>query len=76
MLSTSNPPYHKVDNNFDYLINMPINTFTEEKIEKLNNQRDEKIEKLNELEKTTEKQLWKNDLIQFINEYKVWMKEK
>ena len=55
---------------------MPINTFTEEKIEKLNNQRDEKIEKLNELEKTTEKQLWKNDLIQFINEYKVWIKEK
>lgn len=56
--------YLKRDNNYDYLINMPISSFTKERIKKLEEERDCLEKKWNELNKITEKELWLNDLEQ------------
>ena len=49
-------------NNYDYLIKMPIFSFSLEKIEELNNQTDSKNKELNEILSKSEKDLWKEDL--------------
>lgn len=54
-LNTSN-------NNYDYLIKMPLVSLSLEKIEELNKQTNSKNEELNEIKSKTEKDLWKNDL--------------
>lgn len=49
-------------NNYDYLIKMPIFSFSLEKINELNNQTESKNKELNEILSKSEKDLWKNDL--------------
>jgi len=47
--------------NYDYLMNMPIHTFTEETIDKLEKEYKTKLEEYAIIEKTTIKDLWKQD---------------
>ena len=47
--------------NYDYLLNMPIHTFTEETIDKLEKEYKQKEEEYQIIKKTTVKDLWKQD---------------
>ena len=47
--------------NYDYLMNMPIHTFTEETIDKLEKEYKTRQEEYNVIENTTIKDLWKQD---------------
>lgn len=47
--------------NYDYLLNMPIHTFSEETIDKLEKEYSSKKEEYNTIQKLTVKDLWKQD---------------
>ena len=47
--------------NYDYLLGMPIHTFTEETIEKIEKEYEEKKKEYDIIKKTTIKELWKQD---------------
>jgi DNA topoisomerase II len=55
---------------YNYLIGMPIRSLTKKKIIELNNQRDKKEKEYISLQKKTPRQLWVNDLDEFLKEYK------
>ena len=55
---------------YNYLIGMPIRSLTKKKIIELNNQRDSKDKEYNILLKKTPRQLWVNDLDEFLKVYK------
>ena len=48
--------------NYDYLLNMPVSTFTEEMINKLEKEYSAKNKEYEKIKKTTIKDLWKQDL--------------
>ena len=54
--------YEKVDNSYNYLINMSLYNFTLEKIEELSKVIDKLINEYETLEKLTEIDIWKNEL--------------
>lgn len=54
--------YHKIEDSFNYLINMPIISMTSEKIEELEKQIKSKELLLKEITEKTEKDLWRDDL--------------
>ena len=54
--------YKKVKGNFDYLINLPIKTFTYEKINELKDEAAKLEEKLKTLSETTVSDLWLGEL--------------
>lgn len=54
--------YHKLNNTYEYLINMPIVSFTSEKISELTSQHNKKENELNHYQINTDKQLWIIDL--------------
>jgi hypothetical protein len=57
------------DGNYNYLISMPIHTFTQEKIDELKNQQELKKAEVDNIHSKDEKQLWKNDLDLFEEKY-------
>jgi len=59
----------KIHKGYDYLLGMQIRSITAEKINKLENDISSLIEKKEELESTSEKQLWLNDIDEFRTEY-------
>ena len=60
--------------NYDYLTKMPIYSLTKEKIEDLIKQRDIKQAELDKVQKTSEKDMWRNDLKVFKKEYMRFLK--
>ena len=54
--------YPKIDDSFDYLLNMSIRTLTKKRSDELNNSHDNKETELNILKGKTEKDLWLEDL--------------
>ena len=61
------------DDNFgqyEYLIKMPIYNLTKDKIEELNKHKDDLEMKINVLSSKTNINLWKDDLDEFIKQYK------
>jgi DNA gyrase/topoisomerase IV subunit B/ssDNA-binding Zn-finger/Zn-ribbon topoisomerase 1 len=64
LLEEKKYPKHPEHKNYDYLIMMPIVSFSKEKIEELTKSRDKKAKELETLQNKSEKQLWKEDLIQ------------
>ena len=54
--------YPMLDNKYDYLIDMKISSFTEEKIEELKKEEQVELAKLEELKEKTHIMLWKEDL--------------
>ena len=60
----TNRNYDVIDNDYDfkYLVKMPMDSVTEENINKLNSEKDHIINKINILENTTENQIWLNEL--------------
>ena len=55
---------------YNYLIGMPIRSLAKKKIIELNKQRDNKDKEYKILVKKTPRQLWLNDLDEFLKEYK------
>ena len=55
---------------YDYLIKLPMDTLTHEKVQELNNILTIKQNEYNLIEQTTEKQMWMNDLVAFESVYK------
>ena len=53
---------------YDYLLNMPIHTFSEETIDKLENEYSEKQKEYKTIQSTTIKNLWKQDFDKISNE--------
>ena len=54
--------YPDFGESYDYLVRMPILSFTKEKIEELSKQRDDKKQEVKILKNKTEKDLWLDDL--------------
>ena len=52
----------KKDNSYDYLLNMAIHSLTEERLLKLKETIKQKVEELRKIEKTTETEMWLEDL--------------
>jgi DNA topoisomerase-2 len=65
--------YDKINDSYDYLLRMQIRSFTPEKIASITNDIESLIQKRDELEATSEKQLWINDLDEFESAYKGWL---
>jgi len=59
---------------YNYLLKMQVRTFTSNKVKQLRSEIEEKNNRLKNLESTTEKQLWLNDLDEFKKEYVKWLK--
>ena len=70
--------YDKLDNNdqYDYLIKMPMNSVTEENIDKLNNLHNEKTQLLETLQNTTEEHMWITELDSLLEQYTLMYKKK
>jgi DNA topoisomerase-2 len=51
-----------LEGNYNYLIKLPMDSVTEENVEKKIKERDEKIAQLNALKATSEEQIWINEL--------------
>lgn len=68
--------FHKNDNNYNYLLGMPLYNLTTEKIDELKKQQDEKQSEYNILEKLTPEQLWTCDLDDFEKTYDRWIQAK
>lgn len=59
---------------YNYLLKMQVRTFTSNKVKQLRSEIEEKNNRLKNLESTSEKQLWLNDLDEFKKEYVKWLK--
>lgn len=61
--------------NYEYLLRMPIHSLGEDTINKLKKQRDIKEAEYDVLDKKTDKDLWKEDLTEFLKQYKKDLEE-
>jgi len=59
--------FKKINNSYDYLLNMPIYQLTFEKIEELKKQKDIKEAEYNKLNKMKPHDIWKNELVELKN---------
>ena len=59
---------------YDYLLRLQFKSITEEKIQKLKDDIASKLKTKDNLVKTSEKQLWINDMDEFEKEYHKWLK--
>ena len=64
------------DGNYNYLRKMPMDAVTKEKADQLLKERDEKSNELQQLEGTTEKQIWMNELNELVVNYDVYVKKR
>ena len=64
------------DDKYSYLVKMPMDSVTEENVEKILKERDNKNEEVNILKGTSENQLWLNELDTFMKNYKVYLKNR
>jgi hypothetical protein len=58
---------------YDYLLNMPIYSLTQEKVVALTGERDKKAQELETLKAKTEKDLWNADLEDFVVGYQKYL---
>ena len=59
-----------IDGNFNYLIKMPMDSVTEENVEKILKEKRDAENELNKLKKTTLETMWLSELETLQNEYK------
>jgi len=70
MLTTMN--FNTIENTFDYLIRLPMNTVSKENVEKLLNEKANVEIELAELERTTVQNIWLKELEKFEENYKLY----
>jgi DNA topoisomerase-2 len=63
--------YHVVDGdeNFGYLLSLHIRSFSKQRLEEIKKSIEKLKVDLEKIKKTTEKEMWKNDLSDFMKEY-------
>ena len=61
-------------NGYEYLLSIPIRSFTKEKIKELQTRLDNKEEELTNVRATTEKDQWKKELHELLGKYKEFVK--
>ena len=66
--------YDRINDTFDYLLNMNIRSFTNDKLEQFRSEHIKLSELLEKIKEISEKQMWINDLNDFLKEYKKWIK--
>jgi DNA topoisomerase-2 len=74
----SNAKYDKLDEDDDYkyLVKMPMDMVTAENVEQLNAEKNKKIAELNALQSTSEKQIWISELEELKTQYMDYRKER
>jgi DNA topoisomerase-2 len=70
----SDEEYYQVDDSYDYLINMAISTLTKERVIKLENEYNNKVNDLKDLENTEVEDIWMNEILECVEEYKEYNK--
>lgn len=70
--------YDKVDDDdeYKYLVKMPMDMVTTENVKHLNDEKDNKIKELNKLKNTTEKEMWIDELEKLKCQYMEYKKER
>ena len=68
--------FNKVDDNYNYLIKMPMDSVSEENVEKIMKEKDELSEYLKELQNTTVENIWLKELTKLEEEYDSYIKNK
>ena len=61
-------------NGYNYLLKLPVRSLTAEQVKKIKNEILSLKTKLDNIVKTSEKQMWINDLKEFEDEYHKWLK--
>jgi hypothetical protein len=61
--------YSRVDSDFDYLLRLRMDTVSNERVQKILNERDQTAQMLADLRQTTAAQLWMRDLEAFKHQY-------
>jgi DNA topoisomerase-2 len=74
LLTTRN--FAKINDDYDYLLNMPLRNMSKEKIDKIVAEYNEAKEQYDNLYGKTEKQLWLEDLDNFVIAYNEFLKDK
>jgi DNA topoisomerase-2 len=69
MLLTKSYAVINEDNDFKYLIKMPMDSVSEENVEKLNKEHKDKSNELQQIKETTEQQMWLRELENLSQEY-------
>jgi len=65
--------YDKIDDKYDYLLQLQIGSITAEKIDKLQSDIDSRQREYNSLLETNEKEMWIKDLDEFETAYNKWL---
>jgi len=68
----NNKGFDQINESFDYLIKLPMNTVSKENVEKLLNEKANVEIELAELEQTSVQQIWLKELNRFEKEYKTY----
>jgi DNA topoisomerase-2 len=61
-------------NGYNYLLKLPVRTLTSNQVQKIKNDIKSIMTKLDLIKKTSEKEIWLNELKEFENEYNKWIK--
>jgi DNA topoisomerase-2 len=76
MLLTKKYAIINEDNDFKYLIKMPMDSVSEENVEKLNREHKDKSDELQQIKETTEQQMWLRELENLVQEYTKYKAER
>ena len=68
--------FDKLENDYKYLIKMPMDSVTIENVDRLRRERDETQRELDELNATTLEQMWSRELDVLENEYNDYKKDR
>jgi len=66
--------YDKEDDSFDYLLRLQVRSFTTQKIKDLETEINNIKKQIKNIQTTSEKQMWINDLDTFTKAYNIWLK--
>lgn len=69
-LSEKNYPKLGASTNYDYLVKLPLQSLTQEKVDELKKERDEKQSELETLQGTTAEMMWLSEIDEFVTAYK------
>ena len=67
---------HEDDKNYNYLIKMPLDSVTEENVEKINLNMENKLKELDKIKNTDEEDMWIDELNILKDKYKEFLNEK
>jgi DNA topoisomerase-2 len=71
-----NKDFKKVNETYDYLLNMPIYSFSKEKLEKTNADKEELERKIELMKEITIENLWTSELNEFLDSYGKYTKRR